>query len=96
MIRNLDRLSSGHDENIRAYKNTPSYDHIKITSDSISSILEFASAIEQFQNMHKLAVQATTTGNASRNIPNIGKNVPNTVCALDDIRNIFQHIPDTE
>ena len=63
MIRNLDRLSSGHDENIHAYKNTPSYDHIKLTSDSISSILEFASAIEQFQNMHKLAVQAATTGN---------------------------------
>ena len=60
MIRNLDRLSSGHDENIRVYKNTPSYDHIKLTSDSISSILEFAAAIEQFQNMHKLAVPAAT------------------------------------
>ena len=60
MIRNLDRLSSGHDENIRVYKNTPSYDNIKLTSDSISSILEFAAAIEQFQNMHKLAVPAAT------------------------------------
>jgi hypothetical protein len=29
MIRNLDRLSSGHDENILVYKNTPSYDNIK-------------------------------------------------------------------
>jgi hypothetical protein len=41
-------------------KNTPCYDHIKLTSESISSLLDFASAIEQFQNMYKLAVPAAT------------------------------------
>ena len=60
MIRHIDRLSSGQEDNVRVYKNTPSYDHIKLTSDSVSSILEFAAAIEQFQNMHKLAVPAAT------------------------------------
>jgi hypothetical protein len=35
------------------------------------------------------------TENASRNIPDIGKNVPDTMCALGDIRNNFQHIRDT-
>ena len=60
MIRHIDRLSSGQEDNIRVYKNTPSYDHIKLTSGSVSSILEFAAAIEQFQNMHKLAVPAAT------------------------------------
>ena len=29
------------------------------------------------------------TENASRNIPNIGKNVPDTMCGLGDIRNNF-------
>ena len=33
------------------------------------------------------------TGNGSRYIPNIGKNVPDTMCGLGDIRNYFQHIP---
>jgi hypothetical protein len=32
----------------------------------------------------------------SRNIPNIGGKVPDTVCGLGCIRNIFQYIPDTE
>jgi hypothetical protein len=32
---------------------------------------------------------------SSRNIPNISENVPVTICALGDIRNHFQHIPDT-
>ena len=38
------------------------------------------------------------TENASRNVPNIGKNVPDTMCGLGGIRNIFHHIPppDTE
>ena len=36
MIRNLDRLTSGQDDNIRVYKSTPSYEHIKLTSDNIS------------------------------------------------------------
>jgi hypothetical protein len=48
MIRNLDRLTSGQDDNVRVYKSTPSYEHIKLSSDSISSILDFAAAIEQF------------------------------------------------
>ena len=31
------------------------------------------------------------------NIPNIGKNVPDSMCDLGDIiRNIFKHIPDTD
>ena len=42
------------------------------------------------------SVNREITGNGSRNIPNIGKNVPDTMCDLGDIRNIFQHIPDTE
>ena len=56
MIRNLDRLTSGQDDNVRVYKSTPSYEHIKLTSDNISNVLDFASAIEQFQNMHKISV----------------------------------------
>ena len=61
MIKNLDRLTSGQDSNIRVYKSTPSYEHIKLlTSDNISNILEFASAIEQFQNMHKISVPAAS------------------------------------
>jgi hypothetical protein len=36
------------------------------------------------------------TEKRSRNIPNIGKKVPDTMCDLGDISNIFQHIPDTE
>ena len=43
-----------------------------------------------------LGLMKEDTGNASRNIPNIGKNVPDTMCGLVDIRNIFRHIPDTE
>jgi len=60
MIRNLDRLTSGQDDNVRVYKSTPSYEHIKLNSDSISSILDFAAAIEQFQNMHKISVPAAS------------------------------------
>ena len=60
MIRNLDRLTSGQDNNVRVYKTTPSYEHIKLNSDSISNILDFASAIEQFQNMHKISVPAAS------------------------------------
>ena len=60
MIRNLDRLTSGQDDNVRVYKSTPSYEHIKLTSDNISNVLEFASAIEQFQNMHKISVPAAS------------------------------------
>ena len=56
MVRHI----TGQEDNIRVYKNTPSYDHIKLTSDSVSTILEFAAAIEQLQNMHKLAVPAAT------------------------------------
>ena len=54
-----------------------------------------------------LKISAAITGNASwnipdttmcglvgTNIPNIGKNVPDTMCALGDIRNNNQHIPD--
>ena len=37
-----------------------------------------------------------STEKRSRNIPNIGKNVPDTMCDLGDIRNIFQHIFDTK
>ena len=34
--------------------------------------------------------KVTSTGNLSRNIlPNIGKNVPDTMCGLGDIRNNF-------
>jgi len=37
------------------------------------------------------------TENGSKNIPNIDKNVHDTICGLgDNIRNNFQHIPDTE
>ena len=39
---------------------------------------------------------AGLTENGSRNIPNIGGNVRDTVCGLGGIRNIFQHIPDTQ
>jgi hypothetical protein len=39
-----------------------------------------------FADRHRTQVQAET-GNASRNIPNIGKNVPDTMCGLCDIRN---------
>ena len=60
MIRHINRLSSEQEDNIRVYKNTPSYDYIKLTSDSVSTLLEFAAAIEQLQNMHKLAVPAAT------------------------------------
>jgi hypothetical protein len=60
MIRNLDRLTSGQDDNVRVYKSTPSYKHIKLTSDNISNVLDFASAIEQFQNMHKISVPAAS------------------------------------
>ena len=60
MIRNLDRLTSGQDDNVRVYKSTPSYEHIKLTSDNISNVLDFASAIEQFQNMHKISVPAAS------------------------------------
>jgi hypothetical protein len=60
MIRNLDRLTSGQDDNVRVYKSTPSYEHIKLSSDNISNVLEFASAIEQFQNMHKISVPAAS------------------------------------
>ena len=58
IIRNLDRLTSGLDDNVRVYKSTPSYEHIKLTSDNITSILEFAVSIEQFQTMHKISVPA--------------------------------------
>ena len=60
MIRNLDRLTSEQDDNVRVYKSTPSYEHIKLTSDNISNVLDFASAIEQFQNMHKISVPAAS------------------------------------
>ena len=41
-------------------------------------------------------ILSETTGNASsKNIPYIGKNVPNTMRALDDIRNIFQILSGT-
>ncbi len=32
----------------------------KLTSDNISNVLDFASAIEQFQNMHKISVPAAS------------------------------------
>ena len=48
MIRNLDRLTSGQDNNVRVYKLTPSHEYIKLFSDYISNVLDFASAIEQF------------------------------------------------
>ena len=60
MIRNLDRLTSGQADNVRVYKSTSSYEHVKLSSDSISSILDFAAAIEQFQNMHKISVPAVS------------------------------------
>ena len=59
MIRNLVRLTSGQADNVRVYKSTTSYEQIKLNSDSsVSNILDFASAIEQFQNMHKISVPA--------------------------------------
>ena len=60
MIRNLDRLTSGQADNVRVYKSTSSYEHVKLSSDSISSILDFAAAIEKFQNMHKISVPAVS------------------------------------
>jgi hypothetical protein len=58
-------------------------------------------ALEQFVTIcNNDSVRATggttSTEKRSRNIPNIGKNVPDTMCGLGDIRNNFQHIPDTE
>ena len=65
MIRNLDRLTSGQADNVRVYKSTSSYEHVKLSSDSISSILDFAAAIEQFQNMHKISVPAVSLARKS-------------------------------
>ena len=57
----------------------------KIRNDSDNGIL--SSSASYYQRF---------TRNASRNIPNIGKSVPDTMCGLGDIRNNFQHIPDTK
>ena len=56
MIRNLVSL-----DNVQVYKSTPSYEQIKLNSDSsVSNILDFASAIEQIQNMQKISVPAVS------------------------------------
>ena len=61
MIRNLVRLTSGQADNVRVYKSTTSYEQIKLNSDSsVSNILDFASAIEQIQNMQKISVPAVS------------------------------------
>ena len=65
------------------------------TRDTTPDILRKVVGVNPTRSSIRQGTLATTE-NASRNIPNIGKNVLDTMCALGDIRNNFQHIPDTK
>ena len=72
------------------FKRCEQYDHQHQLKAFASKMR--AELLKQFRRL--VPTQKTAV---SRNIPNIGKNnVPDSICGLGDIRNNFQHIPDTE
>jgi hypothetical protein len=71
-----------------SYRPSPwSTDTSSAHSSVIDSSFEWNTLLWHPEQPHLIATMTPPTGNANRNIPNIGKNVPDTMCGLGDIRN---------
>jgi len=60
ILGKLDRLNALPDQNIKIYKNTPSFEFLKLSKLDVSSVLEFMAGIDLYQNRHRLSVPAAT------------------------------------
>jgi hypothetical protein len=58
--RKLDLLNSGVNDRIQVYKNTPSFEYLKLNKFDVGAVMSFAMGIDQFQSKHHLSVPAAT------------------------------------
>ena len=58
--RKLDLLNSGVNDRIQVYKNTPSFEYLKLNKFDVGAVMSFAVGIDQFQSKHHLSVPAAT------------------------------------
>jgi len=60
IYRKLDRVNSGVNDRVQVYKNTPSFEYLKLIKFDVGAVMSFASGIDQFQSKHHLSVPAAT------------------------------------
>ena len=58
--RKLDLLNSGVNDRIQVYKNTPSFEYLKLNKFDVGAVMSFGMGIDQFQSKHHLSVPAAT------------------------------------
>ena len=65
IYRKLDRINSGVNDRVQVYKNTPSFEYLKLNKFDVGAVMSFATGIDQFQSKHHLSVPAATLVSSS-------------------------------
>jgi hypothetical protein len=60
IYRKLDRINSGVNDRVQVYKNSPSFEYLKLTKFDIGAFMSFSTGIDRFQSKHHLSVPAAT------------------------------------